>query len=203
MCPSVCMTSAHPCTTVWLSLSTLFSHPCTTLWLSLSMVFSIYKYSLTKFIFGDVVGDLFWRNIPCFEILFLLYKEIRFFTLFLHPIKYHIRCLGYFLSDSSGNNTFRSVVICFYWGWWLGKSEFVEINAEGYSCLPNMENSPDLWFDRGSHHVSQYSAFYVDRSILWGWEVFVEFTFCVCRNSYRLIKTKICINTLLSSLLDR
>ena len=31
---------------------------------------------------------------------------------------------------------------------------------------------------------------------------FVEFTFCVCRNFYGLIKTEICINSLLSSLLD-
>ena len=32
---------------------------------------------------------------------------------------------------------------------------------------------------------------------------YVEFTFCVCRNSYGIIKTEICINTLLSSRLDR
>ena len=32
---------------------------------------------------------------------------------------------------------------------------------------------------------------------------FVEFTICVYRNSYGLTKTKICINTLLISLLDR
>ena len=31
----------------------------------------------------------------------------------------------------------------------------------------------------------------------------VEFTFCVCRNSYGVIKTEICINTFFSSLLDR
>ena len=31
----------------------------------------------------------------------------------------------------------------------------------------------------------------------------VEFTICVCPNSYGLAKTEICINTLLSSLLDR
>ena len=34
-------------------------------------------------------------------------------------------------------------------------------------------------------------------------EVTFEFVFCDCRNSYGLIKTEICINTLLSSLLDR
>ena len=33
--------------------------------------------------------------------------------------------------------------------------------------------------------------------------VIVEFTFCVCRNSYGIIKTEIYINSLLSSLLDR
>ena len=32
---------------------------------------------------------------------------------------------------------------------------------------------------------------------------FVEFTICVCHNSYGLTKTEICINTLLGSLLDR
>ena len=32
---------------------------------------------------------------------------------------------------------------------------------------------------------------------------YVEFTFCVCRNSYRIIKTEICINYLLSSNLYR
>ena len=32
---------------------------------------------------------------------------------------------------------------------------------------------------------------------------YFEFTFCVFRNSYGLIKTEICINTILSSLLDR
>ena len=32
--------------------------------------------------------------------------------------------------------------------------------------------------------------------------VIVEFTFCVCRNPYRLVKTEICINSLLSILLD-
>ena len=32
---------------------------------------------------------------------------------------------------------------------------------------------------------------------------YVDFKFCVCRNLYRLIKTEIYINTLLSSLLDR
>ena len=32
---------------------------------------------------------------------------------------------------------------------------------------------------------------------------FFEFTICVCRNSYGLTNTEICINTLLSSLLDR
>ena len=31
----------------------------------------------------------------------------------------------------------------------------------------------------------------------------VEFTICVCRNSYGLTKTEICINTFISSLLDR
>ena len=33
--------------------------------------------------------------------------------------------------------------------------------------------------------------------------VIVEFTFCVYRNAYRLVKTEICTNSLLSSLLDR
>ena len=32
---------------------------------------------------------------------------------------------------------------------------------------------------------------------------YVEFNICVCRNSYKLIKTEICINSLLGSLLDR
>ena len=32
---------------------------------------------------------------------------------------------------------------------------------------------------------------------------YVEFTFFVCRNVYGLINTEICINNLLSSLLDR
>ena len=32
---------------------------------------------------------------------------------------------------------------------------------------------------------------------------YVEFTFCVCRNFYGLIKTEICINNRLSSILDR
>ena len=32
---------------------------------------------------------------------------------------------------------------------------------------------------------------------------YVEFTFCVCYNSYGLIKTEICIKNLLSSILDR
>ena len=34
-------------------------------------------------------------------------------------------------------------------------------------------------------------------------EVAVEFTICVFRNSYGLTKTEICINNILSSLLDR
>ena len=34
-------------------------------------------------------------------------------------------------------------------------------------------------------------------------DIDVEFTICVCRNSYGIIKTEICIDTLLSSLLDR
>ena len=33
-------------------------------------------------------------------------------------------------------------------------------------------------------------------------DICVEFTFCVCRNLYGLIKTEICINTRLISLLD-
>ena len=33
-------------------------------------------------------------------------------------------------------------------------------------------------------------------------EISVRFTFCVCRNLYGLVKTEICINSLLSSLLD-
>ena len=37
----------------------------------------------------------------------------------------------------------------------------------------------------------------------WRMAVSVEFTFYVCRNSYRLINTEICINTILSILLDR
>ena len=39
--------------------------------------------------------------------------------------------------------------------------------------------------------------------LLHKFEEFVEFTFCVCCNLYGLIKTEMCINTLLSSLLDR
>ena len=31
---------------------------------------------------------------------------------------------------------------------------------------------------------------------------YVEFTFCVCRNSYGLVNTEICINSLICSLLD-
>ena len=37
----------------------------------------------------------------------------------------------------------------------------------------------------------------------WRMAVSIEFTFYVCRNSFWLIKTEICTNTLLSSLLDR
>ena len=37
----------------------------------------------------------------------------------------------------------------------------------------------------------------------WRMAVSIEFTFYVCRNLYGLIKTEICTNTLLSSLLDR
>ena len=121
------------------------------------------------FSYGDVVGDIF--EVPhVLDSRYLVYKKNVCFT--QYPFnKYHIHRLGTFLSDISSNYTFSIRVICFYWGWWLGKTEFIEINAKGYSCLPNAENSTELCFDSGSHNMYYYYKFCVDWSIYWWWEV--------------------------------
>ena len=33
-----------------------------------------------------------------------------------------------FLSNCSGDDAFGRGVVCFYWGWWLGKTKFMECN---------------------------------------------------------------------------
>ena len=90
---------------------------------------------------------MFYEVIPhVLTYLFPVYKKTLLFYLVLHPMKSHIHCLGPFLTGGSGNDTFISGVICFDWGWWLGKIEFIESNAEGYSCLPIVEKSTDFCF---------------------------------------------------------
>ena len=49
-----------------------------------------------------------------------------------------------FLSNCSRDNAFGHGVVCFDWGWWLGKIEFMECDAEGYSCFTIVKQSPDF-----------------------------------------------------------
>ena len=75
---------------------------------------------------------------------FPLYESILLFYLIFHPILLYIYCLGTFLSDRISDNTFGSRVICSDWGLLLGKTELIESDVEGYSCLSIVKHVPQL-----------------------------------------------------------
>ena len=72
---------------------------------------------------------------------FPIKKDVFLFYPVLHPIESHVHCLVTFLSNRSGEDAFGRGVICFDWGWWLGKTEFVECDVEGYR-FPHIETFP-------------------------------------------------------------
>ena len=144
VCPYVCMTLEHPCravrfflivtvwtgvtATVFIGVSTALAHLCTIFWSILSRSFAIYKHAAQislwwcgGWFFCEIIPHVFTSWFPINEKFFLFYP-------FLHPIKSHVHWLGLFLSNYSGDNAFGRGVVCFYWGWWLGKTEFMECN---------------------------------------------------------------------------
>ena len=79
------------------------------------------------------MGDYFTKHHPIIPHVlaswFPINEKVFLFYPVLHPIKLHVHCLGPFLSNCSGDDAFGCGVVCFYWGWWLGKTEFMECNS--------------------------------------------------------------------------
>ena len=71
--------------------------------------------------FCEIIPHVLTSWFPINENLFLFYPVLR-------PIKSYARCLGSLLSKCSSDDAFGRRVVCFYWGWWLGKTEFIEFN---------------------------------------------------------------------------
>ena len=85
---------------------------------------------------------MFYEIIPHVLISYSSINEKVFlFYPVLDPIKSHVRCLGPFLYKFSVDNVYGRGVVCFYWGWWLGKPSSWSIILRGTAFSP-LWNSP-------------------------------------------------------------
>ena len=71
----------------------------------------------------------------------------------------------------SSDDAFVRGVVCFDWGWRMGKTKFMEFNSYRCCCLPIVEQSSEFCFGRGRHHVLEDFNFRVDWAICWWQEV--------------------------------
>ena len=104
---------------------------------------------------------------------FPINKKVFLFYPICYPIKLHVHCLGPFLSNCSCDDAIVRGVVCFYWGWWLGKIEFMECNCQRYRCFPIVEQSSNFCFGRGRYHILEDSEFRVEWAIFWWREVWI------------------------------